>query len=238
MPSLTHRKRNPKVEARRAAKRRELLDAAISAIEREGPRVSMREMAAEANVTKPILYRHFGAKGGLYQAIAERYATELLDRIRDALARGVPSRDLLTATLNTYLAFLKRKTQVHRFLVERALAERPGSGQAFLLGFRERIAVELERELRNRLTPLGPGEATVWAHALVGMAESAGEWWLDQDGMSREEIVEQLVTLLWDGLSGIAEAEAPVGLRRTKASFRAPAARTRTKRSTYEEARL
>src|SRR6266498_3874117 len=99
MPRLTHRKRNPKVEARRAEKKRELLDAAIRAIERDGPRVSMRAMAAEADVTKPILYRHFGAKGGLYQAIAERYATELLTQIRAALAQDLPSRDLLVATL-------------------------------------------------------------------------------------------------------------------------------------------
>jgi AcrR family transcriptional regulator len=197
----------------------------------------MREMAAEANITKPILYRHFGAKGGLYQAIAERYSTELLDRIRDALARGVPSRDLLAATLDAYLAFLEQRTQVHRFLMERALAERPGSGQAFLSGFRERIAFELEGELRSWLTPPVPNEATLWARALVGMAESAGEWWLAQELMSRHEIVDQLVTLLWDGFSGITESGAPVGPRRTKASFRAPAARTRTKRSTYEEAR-
>jgi AcrR family transcriptional regulator len=236
MPRLTHRKRNPKIEARRAEKKRELLDAAIRAIERDGPRVSMREMAAEANVTKPILYRHFGAKGGLYQAIAERYATELLDRIRDALARGVPSRDLLVATLDTYLAFLERRTQVHRFLMERALAERPGPGQAFLSGFRERIAVELEGELRNRVTTLGRQEATVWAHAVVGMAESAGEWWLEQEQTSRREIVEQLVTLLWNGFSGFEEA-APASPSRKKASFKAPAARTRTRRSTYEEAR-
>src|SRR6266542_4406867 len=129
MPRLTHRKRNPKVEARRAEKRRDLLDAAIRAIEREGPGVSMGEMAAEAGVTKPILYRHFGAKGGLYHAIAERYANQLLDQIRSALARDLPSRDLLVATLDAYLGFLERETQVHRFLVERALPERPETGQ-------------------------------------------------------------------------------------------------------------
>src|SRR4051794_1843691 len=80
MTRLKRRKRNGEVEARRAKKRIELLDAAIRAIRREGPGVSMGEMAAEAGVTKPILYRHFGAKGGLYHAIAERYATELLTR--------------------------------------------------------------------------------------------------------------------------------------------------------------
>jgi AcrR family transcriptional regulator len=207
MTSLKRRKRNVDVEKRRAHKRLELLEAAIRAIRREGPGVSMGEMAAEAGVTKPILYRHFGAKGGLYHAIAALYANELLDQIRSALARDLPSRDLLVATLDAYLGFLERETQVHRFLVERALPERPETGQAFLVGFRGQIAGELEKTLRDRVAPSRSREAAgPWAHALVGMAEFAGEWWLHQERMSRPELVEYLATLLWTGFSGITQA--------------------------------
>jgi len=206
MSRLKRRKRDPELEARRAERRSELLDAAIRAIRREGPRVSMREMAAEALVTKPILYRHFGARGGLYQAIAERYADESLARIRGSLAQDLPPRDLLVATLDAYLAFLEGETQVHRFLVERALPERGETGQAFLSGFHEQIAVEIERALRDHVTPTGHEVAVgPWAHALVGMAEAAGEWWLNQDRMSRSELVEYLATLLWTGFSGVTE---------------------------------
>jgi AcrR family transcriptional regulator len=225
MTRLKRRKRNGDVEARRAKKRLELLEAAIRAIRREGPGVSMGEMAAEAGVTKPILYRHFGAKGGLYHAIAERYANQLLDQIRSALGRNLPSRDLLVATLDAYLGFLERETQVHRFLVERALPERPETGQAFLTGFREQISAELEKSLRDRVTPgLSGGAAGPWAHALVGMAEFAGEWWLHQERMSRPELVEYLATLLWTGFERITEpggreptaAEAPTGRGETR----------------------
>jgi AcrR family transcriptional regulator len=204
MTRLKRRKRSAEVDARRAQKRLDLLDAAIRAIRREGPGVSMGAMAAEAGVTKPILYRHFGAKGGLYHAIAERYANELLDQIRSALGRDLPSRELLVATLDAYLGFLERETQVHRFLVERALPERPETGQAFLAGFRGQIAGELEKTLRDRVTPGSGGEAAgPWAHALVGMAEFAGEWWLHQERMSRPELVEYLATLLWTGFEGV-----------------------------------
>jgi AcrR family transcriptional regulator len=170
----------------------------------------MGEMAAEAGVTKPILYRHFGAKDGLYHAVAERYATELLDQIRSALARDLLPRGLLVATLDAYLGFLERETQVHRFLVERVLPERPETGQAFLAGFRGQIAGELEKTLRDRISPGGRGEAAgPWAHALVGMAESAGEWWVHQDRMSRKDLVEYLATLLWTGFEGIIEPPGP-----------------------------
>jgi AcrR family transcriptional regulator len=208
MEKLRRRRRSAAAESRRMERRIELLGAAIRAIRREGPGVSMREMAAEAGVTKPILYRHFGAKGGLYHAIAERYSAELLERIRFALRRELPTRDLLVATLDAYMEFLERETQVHRFLMERALHDRGAAGHAFFTGFRGQVAQELERALRDRVAPTGrEAAAGPWAHALVGMAEFAGEWWLQQDRMSRAELVDYLATVLWSGFSAITAEE-------------------------------
>ena len=34
------------------------------------------EVAREAGISEPILYRHFGDKDGLYEALAERYVDE------------------------------------------------------------------------------------------------------------------------------------------------------------------
>ncbi|MEA2477942.1 MAG: hypothetical protein QOC87_2141, partial [Actinomycetota bacterium] len=46
----------------------------------------MSEIAAAAGVTKPILYKHFGDKGGLYRTLAERYVQRILEELRGALA--------------------------------------------------------------------------------------------------------------------------------------------------------
>ncbi|BFO19525.1 hypothetical protein SHKM778_59130 [Streptomyces sp. KM77-8] len=43
-------------------RRRELLEAADRVVLRDGPGASMNAIAAEAGITKPILYRHFGDK--------------------------------------------------------------------------------------------------------------------------------------------------------------------------------
>src|SRR5690242_9730536 len=51
-------------------RRRALLEAADRIILREGPEASMAAIASEAGISKPILYRHFGDKSGLYQALA------------------------------------------------------------------------------------------------------------------------------------------------------------------------
>ena len=53
-------------------RRAELLGAAERAIRRIGPHASMDEIAAEAGITKPILYSHFGDKAGLVTALSGR----------------------------------------------------------------------------------------------------------------------------------------------------------------------
>ena len=45
----------------------------------------MDEIAAEAGITKPILYSHFGDKAGLVQALAERVARRLNRTVTEAL---------------------------------------------------------------------------------------------------------------------------------------------------------
>ena len=73
-------------------RRRELLEAADRVVLRDGPGASMNAIAAEAGITKPILYRHFGDKGGLYAALAKRHTDALLGFAagRAGRARGAP----------------------------------------------------------------------------------------------------------------------------------------------------
>lgn len=65
-------------------RRRELLEAADRVVLRDGPSASMNAIAAEAGITKPILYRHFGDKSGLYAALAKRHTDALLGALRAA----------------------------------------------------------------------------------------------------------------------------------------------------------
>jgi len=71
------RARDPK-RARRERRREELLDVADRVIQRRGVAVSMDEIASEAGITKPVLYRHFGDKDGLYEALTEAEMTALI----------------------------------------------------------------------------------------------------------------------------------------------------------------
>ena len=183
-------------------RRQELLDAADRVIMRDGPEASMNAIAAEAGITKPILYRHFGDKAGLFQAVADRHTEELLGLIRNALVTRGGRRRRTEATLDTYLAFIESRPQVYRFLMHKASVEEPEvHGQ--MTSFVRRVAEELGAGIQFDLG-LPDTQRTLalaWGHAIVGMVQQAGDWWLEERSIGREELVTWLADLLWGQLA-------------------------------------
>lgn len=188
-------------------RRQELLEAADRVVLREGPSASMNAIAAEAGITKPILYRHFGDKGGLYRALAARHTDALLKSLRQALDAPASRRDQVEATLHTYLATIEAHPQVYRFLMHPAENTADGD-QGFDVGqytapLLRRLGEELATFVEERLD-LGPGSeelARVWGHGIVGMMHAAGDWWLRERPCSREQLVRHLADLLWGRLA-------------------------------------
>ena len=163
----------------------------------------MEQLAAEAGVTKPILYRHFRDREGLVLAIGERFVSELLGRLRPALSQGGDPRELLATTIDAYVAFVERDPDVYRFL-----ARQTGSVAAAreLTGFMRQIGQEVTVVMGEQLRAAGldSGPAEVWSYGIVGMVHLAGDWWIDRRTMPRATLVEYLVELLWNGLQGVA----------------------------------
>jgi AcrR family transcriptional regulator len=183
----------------RDARREALLAAADAVVQREGASASMAAIAAEAGITKPILYRHFGDKSGLYAALAERHTDRLLDALVDSLTGGGTPRQRVERTIDTYLATIEREPQVYRFLVESeeaAPARAPVRG--FVLRLQELLAAGIAHELRADDADLRP---VVWAAAIVGMVQSAGDRWLAEQACSRADLVTLLTDLLWGAYS-------------------------------------
>lgn len=191
-------------------RRRALLEAADRVIQREGPEASMAAIAAEAGISKPILYRHFGDKSGLYQALAERHTRKLIEGIRDEFSRGDPIRDRTRSTIDTYLATISKNLNLYRFLMHRASAEDTATHSAMSTMIRD-----VSRELAEVMIAEGEmadrTRAYVWGHAIVGMVQTAGDWWLDHaDDVPREAVVDGLVDLVLGGLPAAAsEARGP-----------------------------
>ena len=188
--------------AHRAARRSELLDAADRVITTDGPAASMRSIAAAAGITKPVLYRYFGDKGGLYRALADRYLGPLVGAVRQALTGPVDAQGRTRATVDAYLAFIESQPQVYRFLMHRALVEQPEAHTAVSEAIR-RLGDEVGRALREELELDGAAAdaATALGHGIVGMVHVAGDWWLEHRSLSRDELAAALTGLLVGGLT-------------------------------------
>ncbi|MCS0635702.1 TetR/AcrR family transcriptional regulator [Streptomyces sp. LP05-1] len=215
----THRDDQQRAADRR---RRELLEAADRVVLRDGPGASMNAIAAEAGITKPILYRHFGDKSGLYRALATRHTDALLAALRDALDAPADRRRRVESTLDTYLAAIEARPQVYRFLMHPAdgtagtagadgtdsTGGTEGTERGFDIGRHSapvlrRMGEELGQVIAERVDPGSGGEALarVWGHGIVGMMHAAGDWWLGERPCSRAELVRALADLLWGRLA-------------------------------------
>lgn len=210
MPKRSVSKRIPSqaVLERRAQRRSEILDVADEVIRERGPGASINQIALQAGVAKPILYRHFGDKDGLYQALAERYVREAMDEIRNGLEGARSPRERLAATIDAYLGFVDGHREQYDFLMRRAV--RNPAAQTTVADFIQQVAAEVAVVLGDELRTarVDSGAAEPWAHGIVGMVQLAGDWWLRTRTMKRETLVEYLTVLLWDGFGGTARPDA------------------------------
>jgi AcrR family transcriptional regulator len=193
-----------------ARKRERLLEAAIGVVRREGPAVSMREIAHEAGVTKPIVYRAFGDREGLTRALADRFAEELASTLQRAIEQAPNDRARVAGAIEAYVSFIEREPAMIRFLVNRSLETVEDTGVA-LSGFVRRmgqlITQAIGEALRSRR--LDSGVAEPWAYAIVGAVHMAGDWWSERRTISRERLVDYLTSLVWDGMASFDAPASP-----------------------------
>lgn len=206
----THRReRSAARVARLEARREDLLDAAVAAIEADGPEATMTRMAAAAGVTKPILYRYFGDRAGLYEALAARFAAGMRAELRAALGGGEAAdpRRLLQAGIDAYLAYAQSHLGLYRFLQHRLPAERPG-GHDPVAGFVQQLAAEVSSLVERQLRAAGAdsGGSEIIGFGITGMVQLAGERWLERPTMPRRAVVSYLADTLWSGLGQLVGA--------------------------------
>ncbi|MCW2607139.1 MAG: TetR family transcriptional regulator [Frankiales bacterium] len=190
-----------------SARREELLEAATRIVQRDGVHASMASIAAEAGITKPVLYRHFGDKGGLYAALADRVTDRLMSGLQAALATGRTPHERVALTIDAYLAMIEGEPQTYRFLVHSTEAA-PAQGQ--VRSFLRRLSALLADGIAGE-TGLAAGSvrSLSWGHGIVGMVQAAGDWWLDERPCPRAELTRELTALLWGAYGAATSREEP-----------------------------
>ncbi|WP_420855827.1 TetR family transcriptional regulator [Thermoactinospora rubra] len=162
---------------------------------------SIEEVAATAQVSKPVVYEHFGGKEGLYAVVVDREMQKLLGMITEALSAAHSLIKLERAAL-ALLQYIEESSEGFRILVRDSHA---ASGTGTFASLISEIASQVEDVLADEFLARGydPKLAPMYAQMLVGMVALTGQWWLDVRKPSREEVAAHLVNLAWNGLTGL-----------------------------------
>ena len=193
--------RSTRWSSHREARRAELVEAAVTAIDTHGPLAGLDEIAAVAGVSKPVLYRYFTDKAGIHTAVGQWGAALVMDRLAPALLAEGPLRARVEMAVEAYLGTLEEHPNVFLLLVRHRVS---GDTDPLSDG-KAAIASAIARVLGDALRELGvdAGGAEPWAHGLVGLGLATGEWWLDRQTMSRAHVGAYLTDFVWHALEGI-----------------------------------
>ncbi len=188
-----------------AERREQLIEVARTLFAERGIEgASIEEVAARAEVSKPIIYEHFGGKEGLYAVVVDREVRQLLSMMRSSLTAGHP-RELLEQAAFALLDYIEEFPDGFRILVrDSPIGSESGSFVSIISDIATRVEYILGAEFRNR--GFDSEYAPMYAQMLVGMVGTTGQWWLDTRSPAKQEVAAHLVNLAWNGLSGLEQA--------------------------------
>lgn len=191
--------RTTRWDGHRDQRRTELVQAAVRAVDRHGRDASIADIAAEAGVSKPVLYRYFTDKDELLAAVGRWGAGVVLERLLPALKADLPVRERVAQAVDSYLATLEEHPQVFLLLVRHRGADPLADGTATITAAVSRVLGDTLRGLQ-----VDAGAAEPWAEGIVGIGLSIGEWWLERRTMSRAAVGRYLSDFLFHALEGSA----------------------------------
>jgi AcrR family transcriptional regulator len=189
----------------RAVREQQMLDAAVQMFSANGyHETSMDAIAAQAQISKPMLYLSYGSKEELFGACLNRELGRFIDAVRsDVDANGAlkqTARELLRSTIGSVLHYIDANRASWIVLYTQAT-----SSQAYAHTVREGrekiidlVARLLESGTRN---PDPRSDFHMTAVALVGAGEAVAAR-VSVGDADVDEAAELLINLFWRGLKG------------------------------------
>ncbi|HEV7888442.1 MAG TPA: helix-turn-helix domain-containing protein [Acidimicrobiales bacterium] len=174
----------------RAERRAAILSAAASAFVHKGfSATSMDDVAAEAGITKLIVYRHFDSKESLYEAVLEQVSARLAEEFVAGMAADPTGRGVGVKTLMT----VAREDPDGFVLLWRHAAREPQFAD-YAERFREQ-SVDLARQLLDRTDVPGDRRLRRWqAELIMSFLVDAVVHWLEEGSPKRDEEMMRLTT--------------------------------------------
>jgi len=173
----------------RAVRERQLLDLAERRFIDHGyAGFSIEDLCRDANVSRPIVYDHFGSKAGIFLACLRRIRDEFEQTLIDAAASAPDAPSAIKQGADAYFRIIERDPKRWSLVYGgSAVPNGPLAEELYELraGTVERIAA-----VAARFAPNAKRDAlTAYANFVSGAGEQLGHWWLRNPKISRRRIV-------------------------------------------------
>jgi AcrR family transcriptional regulator len=185
----------------RAVREQQMLDAAVQMFSVNGyHETSMDAIAAEAQISKPMLYLYYGSKEELFGAVLNRELGRFVDAVRGDIDFTQSPKDLLRNAVVSYLTYIDANRASWIVLYTQAT-----SSQTFAHTVREgrdKIVDLVGRLLQSGTrNPAPDTDFDMMAIALVGAGEAVANSVSTGDA-DVHEAAELMINLFWRGLKG------------------------------------
>jgi len=185
----------------RAVREQQMLDAAVQMFSANGyHETSMDAIAAQADISKPMLYLYYGSKEELFAACLGRELSRFVETIRADIDLKQSPHELLRRTILSVLHYIDANRASWIVLYTQAT-----SSQAFahtIRDGREKIIDLVARLLENGTrNPSPDNDFHMMAVALVGAGEAVATR-VSVGDADVDEAAELLINLFWRGLKG------------------------------------
>ena len=188
--------------------RQTLLDDAIAAIRLHGSSVSVENIAAQAGVSKPVIYAEFGDKAGIADALAVARAQHMERTLIARLAQSEPLDTSMAVQLgaSAVIGLLVDEPEVYGFIVrsmrdsDRGVLDNP-----LVRTLHDRVGM-----LISLLAPdADKAMVSVVTDGMFGFIFAMVESWQVAREPSQEEVVRMIVTLVQQGFTTISGQVVP-----------------------------
>jgi AcrR family transcriptional regulator len=188
--------------------RQRLLDDAMTAIRVHGSSVSVENIAAQAGVSKPVIYAEFGDKAGIADALALERAQQMERTLIAQLADSEPLDTSMAVQLgaSALIGLLVDEPEIYGFIVrsmrdsDRGVLDNP-----LVRTLHERVGM-----LISLLAPdADKAMVSVVTDGMFGFIFAMVESWQVAREPSQEEVARMIVTLVQHGFSIISGQVVP-----------------------------
>ena len=161
----------------------------------------MNGIAAEAGVTKPVLYQHFESKHQLFVEVLAEISAQLGETVTKAVAGASGPREQIERGFQAWFQWVAGNNDGFRVLFgpdTRGVPEFADEVRRFESSLAEVVAEFIE------IPDISTQHRLMLGHGIVGLAEGACRFWLHHGvDVDADTLADQVSQLAWAGLRGI-----------------------------------